>query len=251
LRRLVLLHALTRDRNDFGALVAALPEFETMAVDLPGHGEARRAECYQLDHYADAVPLEERPIVYGHSLGGVVALAAAARRPGSVAALVLEDPPLFEIGGERLTASRFFRGFLKLRALLAGEASSWTLADWEHAVATWNSGHGNLTVAEAFGEVGVRRRALQLARFDPAALDATIAGTLAGGFDAAGAIRAAACRIVVLAGERARGSALDDCDLHRLVAEPGVSIVRLEGEGHFIHESLFVPCAEAVRRAAD
>ncbi|EME64340.1 alpha/beta fold hydrolase [Amycolatopsis decaplanina] len=60
------------------------------AVDLPGHG-ARRGERFTLAAAADAVAavIDEPALVVGHSLGGYVAIAAAARYPERVAGLVV------------------------------------------------------------------------------------------------------------------------------------------------------------------
>ncbi|KFU80892.1 Pimeloyl-ACP methyl ester carboxylesterase [Amycolatopsis lurida] len=60
------------------------------AVDLPGHG-TRRGERFTLAAAADAVAdaAEEPALVVGHSLGGYVAIAAAARYPERVAGLVV------------------------------------------------------------------------------------------------------------------------------------------------------------------
>src|SRR5437016_3776824 len=66
-----------------------------LAVDLPGHGDSDDAPAPSLAHYADATAgvidaLGARPaIVVGHSLGGAVAVALAARRPADVCGLVL------------------------------------------------------------------------------------------------------------------------------------------------------------------
>ncbi|EMD23517.1 alpha/beta fold hydrolase [Amycolatopsis azurea] len=60
------------------------------AVDLPGHG-SRRGERFTLKGAVDAVvdAIDEPALVVGHSLGGYVATAAAARHPESVAGLVV------------------------------------------------------------------------------------------------------------------------------------------------------------------
>ncbi|BEL03957.1 alpha/beta fold hydrolase [Actinoplanes sichuanensis] len=58
-----------------------------LAPDLPGHGRSPELPEYTFDALAEAlIPLlapEDRPVVLGHSLGGVVALALAARVPVS------------------------------------------------------------------------------------------------------------------------------------------------------------------------
>jgi len=66
-----------------------------LAVDLPGHGESDDAPTPSLARYADVTAgvidaLGARPaIAVGHSLGGAVAVALAARRPADVCGLVL------------------------------------------------------------------------------------------------------------------------------------------------------------------
>ncbi len=60
------------------------------AIDLPGHGR-RRGERFTLSLAVQAVvdAIDERALVVGHSLGGYVAIAAAARHPERVAGLVV------------------------------------------------------------------------------------------------------------------------------------------------------------------
>jgi len=76
------------------------PRRRAVAIELRGHGrsEAPRDGRYDLDALADDVAavadrLElRRFVLVGHSLGGGVALAYAARHPQQVAALLLADP---------------------------------------------------------------------------------------------------------------------------------------------------------------
>gem|GEM_PF-1536759 len=73
--------------------------YRAVAVDGPGFGESPAIDPEQMSvdrlavllwGVADALALD-RPVVMGHSWGGVVALRAAAERPAGVAALVLLD----------------------------------------------------------------------------------------------------------------------------------------------------------------
>ena len=267
--RLVLLHAATRDRHDFTALLSALPDGapdtlapdplapDPLALDLAGHGEAPRAPRYRIVDFAAAVNTAldaalgaDRAILYGHSLGGLVALAVADLRPDKVAGLVMEEPPVFGSMMPRLAESSFYRGFTALRSLMAGEAADWSHAQWEHEVAKWPSGHGRTTVADILGAEGVRMRARQLARLDPNVLDALIAGDLHADFDIAAALSDLTCPAIILAGEVSRNSALSDDDVARIAALTPIAIERVRGEGHFIHETLPEPCVAAIRRVS-
>jgi pimeloyl-ACP methyl ester carboxylesterase len=66
-----------------------------LAIDLPGHGESDDTAIQSIDHHADVAAgfigaLGAAPVIaVGHSLGGAVALALAARRPAAVQGLVL------------------------------------------------------------------------------------------------------------------------------------------------------------------
>lgn len=63
------------------------------AVDLRGHGSAPRADSYRVTDYVSDLPGHDWDVVVGHSLGGAISVAAAAR-PGFARALVLLDPVL-------------------------------------------------------------------------------------------------------------------------------------------------------------
>jgi pimeloyl-ACP methyl ester carboxylesterase len=100
---IVFVHGWGCDRTYFA------PEFEHFAarhavvtVDLRGHGESSRIEpgagVYEISAFADDVLTVAqalgftRPVVAGHSLGALVALACAARA-GAVSAAIMVDPP--------------------------------------------------------------------------------------------------------------------------------------------------------------
>ncbi|MGH7278948.1 MAG: alpha/beta fold hydrolase, partial [Candidatus Rokuibacteriota bacterium] len=71
------------------------PHARMVAIDLPGHGGSARIEGTSVEEYADVVGAfldthdARDVIVVGHSLGGAVAIALAARRPPRVTGLVL------------------------------------------------------------------------------------------------------------------------------------------------------------------
>jgi pimeloyl-ACP methyl ester carboxylesterase len=81
---LVLLHGITESRRSWEPLVPRLAEgHRVLALDLPGHGESGSAASYDVAAMAVAVTEVaaavglERPVLIGHSLGGMVATAAA------------------------------------------------------------------------------------------------------------------------------------------------------------------------------
>jgi pimeloyl-ACP methyl ester carboxylesterase len=94
----LLLHGTGATAQDWDTVAAPLSQDrEVLAVDLRGHGLSDWPGDYSLQLFTeDVVGLLERldpaPVdLIGHSLGGLVALASAAQRPGTVRRLVLED----------------------------------------------------------------------------------------------------------------------------------------------------------------
>lgn len=84
---LVAIHGITENRR-FWDPVPLADRFRTVRVDLRGHGESPRVGPYDpLTLAADVHELlrtlgtEERPLVVGHSFGGVIATAYASRYP--------------------------------------------------------------------------------------------------------------------------------------------------------------------------
>jgi pimeloyl-ACP methyl ester carboxylesterase len=76
-----------------------LPELSVVALDLSGHGDSGWRERYSGEDWANEVTTisrevaGDRRILVGHSLGGRVAIMAAAKSPGLVRELVLIDSP--------------------------------------------------------------------------------------------------------------------------------------------------------------
>lgn len=87
----VVIHGITESRESTRPLSGALAANRTvLAVDLRGHGESALAESYRMDEAASDIHETllaagftdaDRPLVIGHSLGGVVATAYGALFP--------------------------------------------------------------------------------------------------------------------------------------------------------------------------
>jgi pimeloyl-ACP methyl ester carboxylesterase len=95
----VLHHGLASSQRIWDLMVPGLARDATVATfDARGHGESGKPSSgYGFDHtVADAVAVlrstrHKRPILVGHSWGAMVALEVAARKPSSVAGVVLID----------------------------------------------------------------------------------------------------------------------------------------------------------------
>ena len=113
---LLFVHGWCCDREAFK------PQFQHFAqthavttVDLRGCGESDKPEGgYTIPNFADdlarfcAASQIEKPVIVGHSLGGMIAVEVAARYPSVPSALVLVDPGPIDPLPETV---EFFRGF--------------------------------------------------------------------------------------------------------------------------------------------
>jgi pimeloyl-ACP methyl ester carboxylesterase len=100
-------HGLACDRRYFAPQVQHFSRtHRTIAVDLRGHGESDKpAQAYTMDGLAADLAWicgelgVARPVVVGHSMGGVVALLLAAHYPELPAAIVMVDMPTAALDG--------------------------------------------------------------------------------------------------------------------------------------------------------
>jgi pimeloyl-ACP methyl ester carboxylesterase len=111
---LVLVHggaAHSRWWDHVAPLLAEPAGRRVVALDLTGHGDSGRRPDYTLDVWAeetlavaDAAGAGTRPVVVGHSMGGMVALVAAQRFGDRLAGAVAIDTPVREQPPEDIAA---------------------------------------------------------------------------------------------------------------------------------------------------
>lgn len=121
----VLIHGITESRHTWRPLLAELAQTaRVLVVDLRGHGQSLEGELYDpLSYASDVVETMAavgiaKPLVIGHSLGGVVASAVAAM--GAASAVINVDQPL------RLAA--FKDGLSQLEPMLRGDEATFQAA---------------------------------------------------------------------------------------------------------------------------
>ena len=132
------LHGIMGHRRDWDVLVDRVGgPYRVLAVDQRGHGRSEWARSYGVsDMAADAIAVIEHlgvaPVsVVGHSMGAMVALVVAARRPELVDRIVLID-----VVPESLTTDLG----RQLPAMLEAMAAS-SYATVDDAVAEWQAGN--------------------------------------------------------------------------------------------------------------
>ena len=125
---MLMLHGLSQSSVTFKGMVPELSANRTLFVcDLPGHGESYRPEEYRADAMtADVADLlrdviGKPAIVYGHSLGSIIATGLAATEPDLVSKLILSDPPLIVWDAPRWKSSLISSYFGWARKILNGK----------------------------------------------------------------------------------------------------------------------------------
>jgi pimeloyl-ACP methyl ester carboxylesterase len=108
---LVLLHGVSLSAAAWAPLLTALPGWQVLAVDLPGHGlsdpdryrsgQVRPRAHALIDDIFDALGLDEASVV-GHSLGGMLALWHAAAGTQRISRLVAIGEPAVALPGVRV-----------------------------------------------------------------------------------------------------------------------------------------------------
>ena len=86
---------------------AFLASHSVAAIDLSGHGDSDRRDEYKLDLWCDEVAaviadagFDRPPILVGHSMGGFVTMATAARHAELLAGAIIIDSPVVEVDPE-------------------------------------------------------------------------------------------------------------------------------------------------------
>lgn len=240
---LVLLHGVVRRWTDFVALLPSfLPRWEVHAVDFRGHGgSARTPGRYGVvDYVPDIVALlhsfDQPAAVYGHSLGAIVALAAAAAAPDKVRALVLEDPP-FHTMGRDILGTPFHGQFAGLTRIVRPGR---TVAELSVDLAALPIQLPGTPVPVPLGQLrdapALRYMASCLVNLDPEVLAPIVAGEWLEGYDGPSLAASVRCPALVLEADLAAGGMLTPADSQWLASLlPECATVRHRGVGHLLH----------------
>jgi pimeloyl-ACP methyl ester carboxylesterase len=230
-------------------LTALAGRWHVYALDLRGHGRSGwMPGHYRLRDYADDIVAFLREVVhepaalYGHSLGGEVALMAAASYPEGVQAVIVGDSPLSSAASPTQDpAHRAMVGYW--RDLAASDRSPGEIADALRAMPLHAPGGGEPRPA---GEVmGAESpwfafMAVCLYQLDPDTLRAVLddpAITMAG-YEMAVLLPAIRCPVLLLQADPSAGGVLTDAEVAEALALlPRGEHRRLDGVGHPLHST--------------
>lgn len=223
-------------RSILGPLAADL---RILAVDLRGHGASTlptvttgRTDWSDFCHDLVALLAAEitAPVVLaGHSMGGTSSLLAAAIAPGSVKALALFDPVLFDVSrmAEVGRTNPLAEGAARRRSLFASKADAIAAYTGRGAFRSWQPEQLADYVEAGFRDTPDGQVALTC---DPA-WEASNFNTH--GSDAWAALRSLACPVRMLRAEIGSTARIDD-NLDELRTMDNVSVEVIPGTTHFL-----------------
>lgn len=243
-RDLLMLHGVARAGRTFSAFAAMLPEhFRISAIDFRGHGQSGRAgtRYHVTDYVHDAIAALQaigRPtIVYGHSLGSLVAAAVAAQVPDMVLALVLEDPPSMFFW-RNLEATNYHPTFVAMRQLAGrSDLSSQEIALQLRDVPMQPTADGRtLKLGDVRDAVSLRFTASCVRQLDPNVIQTILEDDWQKGYDLDSIFKAIHCPTLLLRGNTALGGMLPADDADRLIGQLSDGTrIDFPTAGHLLH----------------
>jgi len=240
---LLFLHGVGRCWQDFLPLAALASRWQLYALDFRGHGKSDRVPGKYLvrDHVRDAVAIvrdeiRQPVVVFGHSLGALVAAALAAELPQLVRGIILEDPPINTVGPD-IQSTSFYSLFQVMAAASGSKKSVAELANFLADARILVPGRTEPARLGDFREASsLRYFAACLKRVDPQVWEPVIAGRWLEGYDPASIFPKINYPTLLLQGEVETGGMLDDRTAEKAAQWiPDCLHVRVEGAGHLLH----------------
>ena len=251
---LVLLHGLGRRWQVFLPIIPALSmRWHIFAPDLRGHGKSSHvARGYRGPQYSEDIArlLRERvpapAVLFGHSLGGMLAMYAAAHHPELVRALVLGDNIIV---ARRLRNPMYTALFSGLRDLARAGGSVEQIAQGIGRIVLPIPGTDEtVSIRELPGndEAYLLSWARCVVQADPETYEMTLDGSSIEGWDGEAMLRGISCPTLLLQGTPELGGLMSDSDV-ALATQllPHHTHVKFRNLGH----ALFIQQPEPVLRA--
>lgn len=239
---LLLLHGVTRCGRDWEPLLPTLAaNWKVIALDQRGHGESPRGRDYLVaDYIADAVRLVRDElatplVIFGHSLGAMVAAAVAAELPPWVRGIVLEDPP-FHTMGNRIAGSLWQSQFIGMQEVARRSGSIDEITDALADIRLPCDCGSYKRLGEVRDRASLNWSAQCLSRLDPEVLTPVIEGCWLDGYDMQAVFSNIHCPTLLLQADPNAGGALTDADAEAACAAiASCQLVRFSGCGHQLH----------------
>ena len=239
---LVLLHGLTTRWQAWLPLMPWLTQqWQVFAPDFRGHGRSSRVKGgYRGEDFsADVISfLEQRvqrpAVIFGHSLGGLVATYIAAERPELVRAMILGDSPAYM---ESVTKSTYPGLFISIRQYAGRDMSVTELVRALGNLEVRGPGGRALMKDLPFNDESfLRWWAESLRLLDPEVLDMAVDGRSAENWRGVELVRKICCPVMLMQADRMWGGIVtpDDVAAFRSSLRDVVHVY-LAGVGHALH----------------
>jgi pimeloyl-ACP methyl ester carboxylesterase len=259
---LVLLHGGSARWQAFDSILPDLASsFHIYAPDFRGHGKSGRVpNSYRLrDYSADIVAflqqcVNEPAFLFGHSLGGMIAMMVAADYPDGVRAVAVGDAPLSsQTWYEELHRSR--DRLVAWRAISGGQVPLQELVENIKETPVEVSGQG-VALRQMMGENSpvFEWLAIRLYYNDPDMLSALIDRfeETAAGYEMETILPAVECPVFLMQADPSAGGIMTDDEVTRalaLLSQPGH--IKLAGISHVFHNERKEPILEALEAFFD
>ena len=205
---IVMLHGVASEWQSFRPHITHLSKnYDVYALDLRGHGRSSWSTSeYHLQDYTDDVhqfihkQVGEPTVVYGHSLGALVALLLASKFPEKVLGLVLSDPPLY-CHSLTLKQTRWHEPFEEMNHVLSSFHSA------EEIEAYMLQEYPSMDIEKC------RARAKCLVNVDPTIIATMLDHSYMDGFSLDDVLRKIKCPVLLIQGNPELGAAFRDEDV--------------------------------------
>jgi len=243
---LVCLHGLTDRWQYFLPLLPNLAmRWHTYALDFRGHGGSSRTPPYRYaDHVSDTIAflegvVKERAVIFGSSMGGMISLIIAGRRPDLVKAVIFGDASIKveHVRDVKTQYHSYWEGWKELAAY-DGPMEELVKAVAEMPVSV--PGQGKSTYGEGLDYTALLNKAIYLRHLDPevltdwadAAADVGDYEHVTKGYDEE-LLKEVSCPVIILQGNMEKGAIMSDAEVdYALTLMPHARHIYLEEYGH-------------------
>jgi pimeloyl-ACP methyl ester carboxylesterase len=243
----VILHGGSGSWRYADAFIDLLKErWHIYAPDFRGHGDSGHVPGrYAMRDYADdiigflASIVREPAVLFGHSLGGEVAIMVAAQRVDLVRADIHGDVPLSR-KQHSTQEDNLHRAHNKLWHKLAGKPEAEIEIALRDMLIQVPGADGLIRAEDVLGKESAwfPFHASNLHRLDPDVLVAVLAGpdVMLDGYDPETLLPAITCPVLILQADPAAGAGMSDEEVDLgLKLLPDAKVVRLQGIDHSLH----------------
>ncbi len=233
----VLIHGVGSRWQPFQPILPALAEkHKVYALDLRGHGHSSHTPgAYHLDdftldvHQFIAEMVQVPVVIYGHSLGALVALNLSAQQPQSICALILGDPPLY-YHDTPIQDTFWHQAFIDLLDFMTAHPDPAEMEAW------LAQNMPNMTPERR------QERVRSLEGLDPDVVRAIISNEQLRGINFTDLAARVLCPVLLLRGDPKFGSALREQDVEFAITHfPNIRVLEMEMIGHGIIPGALLP----------